>query len=33
LLSCGVRELSVSPSALARIKQTIDTLSRGDSRG
>ncbi len=33
LLSCGVREFSVSPSALARIKQTIDTLSRGDGRG
>jgi len=33
LLSCGVREFSVSPSALARIKQTIDTLSRGDGCG
>ena len=28
LLSCGLRELSVNPSALAPIKQTIDELSR-----
>jgi phosphotransferase system enzyme I (PtsI) len=32
LLSSGVRELSVNPSALAQVKQTIDGLSRGDSR-
>ena len=32
LLSCGLRELSVNPAALAQIKQTIDGLSRGDSR-
>jgi len=32
LLSCGLRELSVNPSALAQIKQTIDGLSRGGSR-
>jgi phosphotransferase system enzyme I (PtsI) len=32
LLSCGLRELSVNPSALAQIKQTIDGLSRGESR-
>jgi phosphoenolpyruvate-protein phosphotransferase (PTS system enzyme I) len=32
LLSCGLRELSVNPSALALIKQTIDGLSRGDIR-
>lgn len=31
LLSCGVRELSVNPSALAQAKQTIDGLSRGGS--
>jgi phosphoenolpyruvate-protein phosphotransferase (PTS system enzyme I) len=29
LLSCGLRELSVNPSALAQVKQTIDELSRG----
>ena len=29
LLSCGLRELSVNPSALAQVKQTIDGLSRG----
>jgi phosphoenolpyruvate-protein phosphotransferase (PTS system enzyme I) len=29
LLSCGLRELSVNPSALAPIKQTIDGLSNG----
>jgi phosphotransferase system enzyme I (PtsI) len=29
LLSCGLRELSVNPSALAQIKQAIDTLSPG----
>jgi phosphoenolpyruvate-protein phosphotransferase (PTS system enzyme I) len=32
LLSCGLRELSVNPAALAQIKQTIDGLSGGDSR-
>jgi phosphotransferase system enzyme I (PtsI) len=32
LLSCGLRELSVNPSALAQIKQTIDELSRGERR-
>jgi phosphoenolpyruvate-protein phosphotransferase (PTS system enzyme I) len=32
LLSCGLRELSVNPSALAQVKQTIDRLSRGDAR-
>ena len=32
LLSSGVRELSVNPSALAQVKHTIDGLSRGDSR-
>jgi len=32
LLSCGVRELSVNPSALAQVKQTIDGLSRGGGR-
>jgi phosphoenolpyruvate-protein phosphotransferase (PTS system enzyme I) len=32
LLSCGLRELSVNPSALALIKQTIDGLSSGSSR-
>jgi phosphoenolpyruvate-protein phosphotransferase (PTS system enzyme I) len=32
LLSCGLRELSVSPSALALIKQTIDALSSGSTR-
>jgi phosphoenolpyruvate-protein phosphotransferase (PTS system enzyme I) len=29
LLSCGLRELSVNPSALAQVKQTIHELSRG----
>jgi phosphotransferase system enzyme I (PtsI) len=33
LLSCGLRELSVNPSALAQVKQTIDGLSRGGTRG
>jgi phosphoenolpyruvate-protein phosphotransferase (PTS system enzyme I) len=28
LLSCGLRELSVNPAALAQVKQTIDALSR-----
>ena len=32
LLSCGLRELSVNPSALALIKQTIDGLSSGAFR-
>jgi phosphoenolpyruvate-protein phosphotransferase (PTS system enzyme I) len=32
LLSCGLRELSVNPSALALIKQTIDGLSNGAIR-
>ena len=32
LLSCGLRELSVNPSALAQVKQAIDRLSRGDAR-
>jgi phosphoenolpyruvate-protein phosphotransferase (PTS system enzyme I) len=32
LLSCGLRELSVNPSALALIKQTIDGLSRAAAR-
>jgi phosphoenolpyruvate-protein phosphotransferase (PTS system enzyme I) len=32
LLSCGLRELSVNPSALAQVKQTIDELSRGGTR-
>lgn len=32
LLSCGLRELSVNPSALAQVKQTIDELSRGGGR-
>jgi len=32
LLSCGLRELSVNPSALAQVKQTIDGLSRGGNR-
>jgi phosphotransferase system enzyme I (PtsI) len=31
LFSCGLRELSVNPSALAQVKQTIDGLSRGGS--
>ena len=29
LLSCGLRELSVNPSALAQVKQAIDGMSRG----
>ncbi|MGA9324225.1 MAG: phosphoenolpyruvate--protein phosphotransferase [Xanthobacteraceae bacterium] len=29
LLACGLRELSVNPSALALVKQTIDALSEG----
>jgi phosphoenolpyruvate-protein phosphotransferase (PTS system enzyme I) len=32
LLSCGLRELSVNPSALAQVKQTIDELSDGGAR-
>jgi phosphotransferase system enzyme I (PtsI) len=32
LLSCGLRELSVNPSALAQVKQTIDGLSHGGTR-
>ena len=32
LLSCGLRELSVNPSTLAEVKQTIDELSRGAPR-
>src|SRR6202035_3824577 len=32
LLSCGLRELSVHPSALALVKQTIDALSDGGAR-
>jgi phosphoenolpyruvate-protein phosphotransferase (PTS system enzyme I) len=32
LLSCGLRELSVNPSALALVKQTIDGLSDGADR-
>ena len=32
LLSCGLRELSVNPSALALVKQTIDGLSNGAAR-
>lgn len=31
LLSCGLRELSVNPAALAQIKQAIDGLSFGDN--
>ena len=33
LLNCGLRELSVNASALARIKQTIDRLSSGGGPG
>ncbi|MCC8937599.1 phosphoenolpyruvate--protein phosphotransferase [Bradyrhizobium sp. Arg68] len=33
LLNCGLRELSVTTSALAQIKQTIDRLSSGGSLG
>lgn len=33
LLNCGLRELSVNPSALAQIKQTIDQLSSGGGVG
>jgi phosphoenolpyruvate-protein phosphotransferase (PTS system enzyme I) len=32
LLSCGLRELSVNPSTLAQVKQTIDGISRGGAR-
>jgi phosphotransferase system enzyme I (PtsI) len=32
LLSCGLRELSVNPSALAQVKQAIEGLSRGGTR-
>jgi phosphotransferase system enzyme I (PtsI) len=32
LLSCGLRELSVNPSALAQAKQAIEALSRGGTR-
>jgi phosphotransferase system enzyme I (PtsI) len=32
LLSCGLRELSVNPSALAQVKRTIEGLSRGGPR-
>jgi phosphoenolpyruvate-protein phosphotransferase (PTS system enzyme I) len=32
LLACGLRELSVNPSALALVKQTIDGLSSGATR-
>jgi phosphoenolpyruvate-protein phosphotransferase (PTS system enzyme I) len=32
LLACGLRELSVNPSALALVKQTIDALSDGGAR-
>lgn len=31
LLACGVRELSVNPSALAQIKQTLNSLSSGSA--
>jgi phosphotransferase system enzyme I (PtsI) len=33
LLNCGLRELSVNPSALAQIKQTIDGISHGVGSG
>jgi phosphotransferase system enzyme I (PtsI) len=33
LLACGLRELSVNPSALALVKQTIDGLNDGGARG
>jgi phosphotransferase system enzyme I (PtsI) len=33
LLACGVRELSVNPSALAQVKQAIARLNSGDIRG
>jgi phosphoenolpyruvate-protein phosphotransferase (PTS system enzyme I) len=33
LLGCGLRELSVNPSALALVKLTIDGLSDGGGRG
>jgi phosphotransferase system enzyme I (PtsI) len=33
LLSCGLRELSVNPSALAQVKQAIDALSSGAGGG
>jgi phosphotransferase system enzyme I (PtsI) len=32
LLSCGLRELSVNPSALAQVKQAIDGLTHGGAR-
>jgi phosphotransferase system enzyme I (PtsI) len=32
LLSCGLRELSVNPSALAQVKQAIEGLSHGGTR-
>jgi phosphotransferase system enzyme I (PtsI) len=32
LLACGLRELSINPSALALVKQTIDGLSDGGAR-
>jgi len=32
LLACGLRELSVNPSALALVKETIDGLSNGALR-
>ena len=33
LLNCGLRELSVTTSALAQIKQTIDRLGSGGGLG
>jgi phosphoenolpyruvate-protein phosphotransferase (PTS system enzyme I) len=33
LLACGLRELSVNPSALALVKSTIDGLGDGGGRG
>jgi phosphoenolpyruvate-protein phosphotransferase (PTS system enzyme I) len=33
LLSCGLRELSVNPSVLAQVKQTIDRLDSGGANG
>ncbi|WP_076859069.1 phosphoenolpyruvate--protein phosphotransferase [Bradyrhizobium mercantei] len=33
LLNCGLRELSVNPSTLAQIKQTVDGLSNGGNHG
>jgi len=32
ILSCGLRELSVNPSALAQVKHRLEGLSRGDAR-